>query len=203
VCAGSDQEDAKSQGLRLCERRAKASSPIMSTQFPVAVADLDIAGKEYSFALRPEWIRGALEDHEATTDGKDGSIEVRLSKSGTDIVVHGRLKAGLKPTPVAIDKTVSVIYVPQKQLKTKGGKGEEVEFSPEDADVLPYDGESLALDDLIREELVLETPMIPLCSEDCPGMYPTPATKGPEVPEEPAIDPRLLPLLQFKKSGKS
>jgi uncharacterized protein len=89
--------------------------------------------------------------------------------------------------------------VPESQLRpTKTGKGEELEFAPEDADTLPYSGEHLVLDDFVREELILETPMIPLCSEDCPGMHTTPASKD-ESPKEPVIDPRLLPLLQFKK----
>ncbi len=35
-------------------------------------------------------------------------------------------------------------------------------------------GRRSVLDDLVRDELVLEIPMIPLCSEACPGMSPRP-----------------------------
>ena len=41
-----------------------------------------------------------------------------------------------------------------------------------DADVIPYDWETVVLDDLVRDELLLGIPMIPLCSEACPGIRP-------------------------------
>jgi CheY-like chemotaxis protein len=51
------------------------------------------------------------------------------------------------------------------------------EFSPEEADTLPFDGETVVLDDLVKDELLLEIPMIPLCSETCPGMGTPPGTE--------------------------
>ena len=48
--------------------------------------------------------------------------------------------------------------------------GEDEDESPPDADMLAYDGENLVLDDLVRDELLLAVPMIPLCSEACPGI---------------------------------
>jgi uncharacterized protein len=176
-------------------------------ELTIAITDLDASGKAYAFDLRPEWIRSVLEEHEANTNGKPGTIEGRVSKSGADVILHGHLKADLEapcarclnPASFRINKQVSVLFVPASQLRpAKVGKGTEIEFSPEDADTLPYSGESLVLDDFVRDELILETPMIPLCSEDCPGMDAPPAPKD-ETPEEPAIDPRLLPLLKFKK----
>lgn len=177
------------------------------TEFSINITDLDASGKAYTFPVRPEWVRGTLEGHEATTNGTPGKVDVRVSKSGTDVVLHGTLTVGmempcarcLEPTEFSVDKTISALFVPESQLRPKPvGKDGELEFSAEDADTLPYRGEELVLDDFVRDELVLETPMIPLCSEDCPGMNPGPAPQG-SIPEEPAIDPRLLPLLKFKK----
>ncbi|MCL2777391.1 MAG: DUF177 domain-containing protein [Polyangiaceae bacterium] len=72
----------------------------------------------------------------------------------------------------------------------------EYEFSSEEADTLPYDGEQVVLDDLVRDEIILGIPMIPLCSEACPGMSSAP--KEPSAPsEKKGIDPRLVPLLKF------
>jgi uncharacterized protein len=85
-----------------------------------------------------------------------------------------------------------VLYVPAASLK--GAADGEDDLTDEEADTLPFEGETVALDDLVRDELILEVPMIPLCSEACPGMSPAPHQEG--AGEKP-IDPRLAPLLGF------
>jgi uncharacterized protein len=166
-------------------------------------------------------MRGTLEGSEATSSGKDGALDVRLSKSGNDVVVHGTLKAELvipcarclEPVTLAIEQAVSALMVPAAQVKSVRQGGDEYEFTSGEADTLPYDGETVVLDDLVKDELVLETPMIPLCREDCPGI--SPASPGPAGarPHEPSagtaeksgekpIDPRLLPLLRLKQNIK-
>lgn len=90
--------------------------------------------------------------------------------------------------------------------KAKKGRSEEDDdyvFSPDEADVAPYDGDTVVLDDVVKDEILLEMPMIPLCSEDCPGISP-PATEASAFAakadsEADHIDPRLLPLLELKK----
>ena len=171
----------------------------MSQEFPIVVSELDAGGKEYRFAVRPGWVRGALEGHEATSAGVDGALVVRASKSGHDVVVHGTLDAELtvpcarclEPARLPVHSNLSVLYVPASRLgKSASGEGE---ITEEEADTLPFDGDTVALDDLVRDELMLEIPMIPLCSEDCPGMSPAPGQGSGDKP----IDPRLAPLLDF------
>jgi len=85
---------------------------------------------------------------------------------------------------------------------TGGGKGKrppkekdlpEYEFASEEADIDTYDGETVVLDDLVREAILLEIPIFPLCSEDCTGIRPASSDMIDEA-EEPRIDPRLAPL---------
>ncbi len=73
---------------------------------------------------------------------------------------------------------------------------EEYEFSSEEADTDVYDGETVVLDDFLREALLLEVPSFPLCSEDCPGIRPS-AKATPER-SEAGLDPRLSPLRALK-----
>jgi uncharacterized protein len=73
---------------------------------------------------------------------------------------------------------------------------EEEEQDPADADLDTYEGDELVLDPFLREAILLEVPPFPLCSTDCPGIAPPP-TEADEPTEE--IDPRLAPLLRFKK----
>jgi uncharacterized protein len=178
----------------------------MAAEFPISVADVDAGGKSFDFVVRAPWIRGALEECEATTTGNDGSLSVRVSRSGQDLVVRGRLKAELEvpcgrclgPTRFTVDQDLSLLFVPAKELKKK--EAAEAELSSEDADTFPYEGETLVLDDVVRDELVLETPMIPLCSEDCPGIRPAQSGAEASAPQkaDDKVDPRLAPLLRFK-----
>ena len=69
-------------------------------------------------------------------------------------------------------------------------------FSSEEADVDFYDGETVVLDEFLREAVLLEVPSFPLCSEDCPGIRPS-AKSTPER-SEPVLDPRLSPLRALK-----
>ncbi len=175
-------------------------------EFTVSVTDLDAGGKDLRFPVRPAWVRGAFEGHEATAAGNDGALAIRVSKSGSDVVVHGTLDVELRlpcarclePFDLPIHSDLSVLYVPRAALKTSNGAGDQdVPADDAEADTLPYDGETVVLDDLVRDELVLEIPMIPLCSEGCPGMSPGPA-EGAKASPKKDIDPRLAPLLAFK-----
>lgn len=170
-------------------------------EFPIPVSELDAGGKEYRFVLRVPWVRGQLEGHEAKAGEQEGSIVVRASKSGHDVVVNGRLEAELKvpcarclePFSVPLKTDIAVLYAPAVKVKTPDK--EDYEFSAEEADTLPYDGETVVLDDLVKDELLLEIPMIPLCSEACPGMG---TAAGAEENAEKGIDPRLAPLMAFR-----
>jgi DUF177 domain-containing protein len=183
------------------------SRPTPAHEFAVPASSLDAGGQSFAFPVRAGWIREALEGHEATAANEDGRLEVRLSKSGNDVVVHGRLTATLTapcarcldPVALHVDETVSALMV--HAGKVKGPGSNEYEFSPEEADTVPYDGETVVLDDLVRDELLLEIPMIPLCREDCPGMRERPQVAKVEPAEKP-VDPRLLPLMRLKQTTK-
>ncbi|MDB4944980.1 MAG: hypothetical protein JWP97_4514 [Labilithrix sp.] len=177
-------------------------------EFTIKTTDLDAGGKDYALVIRPAWIRGVLEDHEAKATTNEGQLAVRASKSGTDVVVHGTIDAILE-VPCArclerfeqpVHSDVSVLYVPGQRAKEAGENGE-VEYTLEDAeaDTLPYDGDTVVLDDLVRDELLLGIPMIPLCSEACPGMSPAPESEAKAASsEEKPVDPRLAPLMAFR-----
>jgi uncharacterized protein len=180
-------------------------------EFTIPVMDLDAGGKSVDFPVRAAWIRSALEGTDVTQaeGGVDGALSLRLSKSGTDVVLRGTLKADLvvpcgrclEPAKVAVRETVSALAVPKALMRESAGDDDDADLAPEQADMIPYDGETLVLDELVRDELLLGVPMIPLCSEDCAGIRPIPGAQPAEaaLETETAIDPRLRPLLRLKK----
>jgi uncharacterized protein len=169
-----------------------------SHEFTLSTGDLDAGGREYVFRIGATWMRGALEGHEATASGPDGVLSIRASKSGSDVVVHGTLEAVLsapcarclEPVDINIHEPVSVLFA---ERASPSGEGD-LEISPEEADTLPFDGETVVLDDLVRDELILQTPSFPLCSEDCPGISPSLRPKDEKGALLEHVDPRLSPL---------
>lgn len=180
-------------------------------EFTIRTLDFDASGKSYRFVVPSRWIRGELEGCEATATARDGELALRASKSGHDVVVHGTLDASLsvpcarclEHLDIDVHAEISVIYVPGDRVKAPDASGE-VEYTLEDAeaDTLPYDGETVVLDGLVRDELLLGVPMIPLCSADCPGMSPGPQIDAEAPAEKTGIDPRLAPLMAFREKTR-
>jgi uncharacterized protein len=107
-----------------------------------------------------------------------------------------------KPAAKSGDKKADAKREPKKTKKGRSEEDDEYVFSPDEADVAPYDGDTVVLDDVVKDEILLEIPMIPLCSEDCPGISPPAAealSAAKADSEADHIDPRLLPLLELKK----
>jgi uncharacterized protein len=199
-----------------------------ATQQPPAltipVHDLDAGGKAVRLPLERAWMARALEGTEIRPGEAAGELDVRLSRSGTDVVVHGELRGELlvpcarclEPARFAVREPITALAVPASSLKSLTGRARELSSEGEEGkaaadDVLAYDGDTLVLDELVRDELVLAVPMIPLCSEGCPGIRPghqanpeSENSNGEDTrrPSEEIIDPRLAPLLELSRQGR-
>lgn len=199
----------------------------MDGEFSFSAAELDRGGKSYRFPLTATWLQTALDARSPDTmelqpkagqpaaelapiqaAPRDGVVEVRASRSEKEVIVHGSASAAVhlacarctKEFDLDLDIEIAALYVPKSKLKKVTAP--DYEFSSEEADVETYEGDVVILDELILDSLLLDIPMIPLCSEECPGMSTLPVdTQGTDTPDEPAIDPRLLPLLRFKGSA--
>jgi uncharacterized protein len=175
------------------------------------VQDIDERGKDYDFELTPGWLDAALSDTALKRDpqGRNGQLHVHAQRNGTDVLVKGVVDAQLmvecgrclQDTPLPVHADITALLSP-------GGEEdlpEELELEAGDLDRGSFVGHELALDDLVREHLLLEAPMQPLCSPDCAGIE-IPAKVRPPAEDfgDGATDPRLLPLQQLraKLSGK-
>ncbi len=177
---------------------------------------LDEGPKELRKELPAEWLARKLApdpSRASETDGPGaadaalsasapGSVDLRLTPSGGDnFLVQGKVAATvdttcgrcLGPAKVPVATTMTLLMVPDAAAKARAPRGKrakdsegEFEFDPNEADVATYDGETLVLDDLVREAILLEVPISALCSEDCTGMPSDPA--HPREKAEP-LDP--------------
>jgi len=165
-----------------------------STKFKVPVRDLPAhrtveVGSDYvAKVLAGLPMREALGGE---ADGGHGTLDVELYADDTNAYASGTMRGEVVvacsrcvgPARIAIDEPVRITFMPAAELAgaaeeqavegTSGQEGEEgVELADQDLDLFPYDGETVDLEPLIREHLVLAVPYAPLCREDCKGLCP-------------------------------
>jgi uncharacterized metal-binding protein YceD (DUF177 family) len=63
-------------------------------ELTIPVHDLDAGGKEVRLPLERGWLKNVLEGT-GIAPGEGVELDVRLSKSGTDVVIHGELRGEL------------------------------------------------------------------------------------------------------------
>ncbi|HEX7477857.1 MAG TPA: DUF177 domain-containing protein [Polyangiales bacterium] len=176
----------------------------------IQIHDIDETGKDYTFPLSSAWLQSELADAGLRPDpaAPAAVAEVHAQKNGDDYLVNGRVDAGLlaecgrclgdAKVPVHVGFASLFCRHSDRQKPT------EQELEDEDFQREEYSGHQLVLDGLVREQLVLECPMQPLCRPDCTGI-PVPEHVRPPVEvfgtsEKGAdrVDPRLAPLQRLR-----
>jgi len=137
-----------------------------------------------------------------------GELDVTAHRVGQDIVVRGTAAARLvidcsrclEDASIDARTEVGALFAPRTGSSAAPGTGDgEVELSPEDIQRETYTGDRVVLDELVRELLILEVPMQPLCDDACAGIQPPQSSDGSGA-DDPAsdVDPRLAPLLALQ-----
>lgn len=182
--------------------------------FIVPIHDLDIGGRSVRFPITPAWLRGALEGCEPQPAGSVGQMDVHLTKTGNDVLVQGQVDAALvvpcarclEPVEFRPHIELSLLLHPATSdappsARRGQAKGEdESDIDADDSDIDTYVGEEVVLDRFVREAILLESPIFPLCSEACEGIRP--ASDSAPDSRGAVTDPRLLPLLELAKRRK-
>jgi uncharacterized protein len=174
-------------------------------EFVLKVHDIDDRGKDYEFPLTAGWLDSALSETPLRRNpaAPEGSFHLHAQRNGQEILVRGQLQAELLvECSRCLGDTALHVHAPLTALLSSGpddADPEDVELSEEDLDRARFVGNEVILDELVREHLVLEAPMQPLCSEECPGI-PIPDHVRPPTDDFDggALDPRLAPLQQLR-----
>lgn len=176
-------------------------------EFVLKVLDIDEAGKDHEFPVRQAWLAEALTGTGVRTAGvADGRFEVHAHAQGSDVVISGRISTSivtacarcLEDAPIAVDTRVASL------LSARGDSyrtvPDEQELTPQDLERDFFTGDRIVLDDMVREQILLEIPIKPLCAEGCDGIAVPSAVAGPRDLDDAAeggVDPRLAPLLKL------
>lgn len=136
------------------------------------------------------------------------TADLELNKTGKEIVVSGEVTTEvelqcsrcLKIFKRDLKLPVEVVYHPLEEIGV-----ERHGLRDDELDMGFYKGEELDLKDLLREQLLLNIQMKPLCSEECKGLCPrcgTDLNMGQCDCEEEEVDPRLEVLRNFFEKRK-
>lgn len=97
-------------------------------------------------------------------EGADLELDVQLERVTGGVLVTGTVRAPLMGECArCLDLFTSATEVQFTELFSH-------DASDEDADGYLLDGDLLDLEPALRDALVLELPLAPLCAEDCPGL---------------------------------
>ncbi len=132
-----------------------------------------------------------------------------LSRNGRNVLVKGTCKSGmtlrcsrcLREFDWSFERKFMEEWSPANEML----QGGDIELSGSEMDVSYYDGDELDLDELVREQVLLEVPVKALCSEACRGLC---VSCGKDLNDGPCgcvkheIDPRLAPLAKLKHNSE-
>ena len=114
------------------------------------------------------------EEHARLTEPPE--VEARVRMSGHEVRLRGKITARaevdcdrcLKSVAVPVETEFDVTYVPEDDYRAS----EAAELQEEDLSLSVFDGETIDVDELVREQLLLALPTRALCTEECKGLCP-------------------------------
>ena len=174
--------------------------------FVLEIQDLDESGKDWNFAIGKDWLASALADTDLGPGPGDGRLEVHAQRNGMDVLVQGHITAELAATcarclsdvALGVDLAMTALFSPEH---TRPDNSEEIDVRLDEVNRDYYGGREIVLDPMVREHLLLEAPMKPLCSEGCEGIAVPEHLRPPaEVFGDAAPDARFAPLLKLKEA---
>lgn len=96
----------------------------------------------------------------------DGRVRVKGSIEGE---AQAHCDRCLKAVEVKISSTFDVLYISAKEYFSTGAH---LELEAADMTLSVYENESIDLDEVVAEQILLETPGHVLCSSECKGLCP-------------------------------
>jgi uncharacterized protein len=104
-------------------------------------------------------------------------VTARVEKAGRKILVSGNVKTYLELEcsrclehfTFPIDEKFQIVFEPYAPSDITDV---EIELQKQDLDIETYKDDMIELDTIIREQILLALPMIPVCSDACKGLCP-------------------------------
>ena len=151
-----------------------------------------------------------IHDEHVSWQDADGSrtlatLDARVQKIETEVLITGSVTAQmhyvcsrcLKEFDAALEVPIELVYRPAAEIDA-----EDTELQPAELDTGFYTDDVIDMDEVSAEQVLLNVPMKPLCSEDCKGICPECGANRNEKDcgcGRKLTDPRLAALERLKK----
>jgi uncharacterized protein len=134
---------------------------------------LEETGDSFAHHYEPEEL--ALDEEDARLT-KPPEVSGRVSRKGNEVRLRGKLSASaevdcdrcLKTVIIPIETEFDVTYFPAADYSASDA----AELLEEDLNVSFFEGETIDIDELVREQVLLALPARALCGDDCKGLCP-------------------------------
>jgi len=127
-------------------------------------------------ALDPSWWKVTDPSQQVLGFGCPLQVNVKVSRAADKFLVDGTLAGKVK---IRCDRCLEVFDLELKStfnvylvVRPSGRLEEDVELLDEDMEVEVLHGETIDLDDVVREQIYLSVPMKCVCRSDCRGLCP-------------------------------
>lgn len=175
------------------ERKGKEKA-----HFAISLAEIANGGIRIQSDIPIEWLKRRMYYCEYSAEPESATASLMVEASGHGVLVRGKVFAQIKTLcgsclndlKINIDTEVSSFLMPVSEA-TNDEK--DIELTPEDLDREYFDGDTIVLDEIIGDAIMLEMPMNPKCAGQCATL-----ASFNKNDERSGIDPRLTPLLGIR-----
>jgi uncharacterized protein len=183
----------------------------------VKIEEIQDKGLELNEPIAPDVILEALASSEGFKLGSTSRFRASLKRFSGRVLLHGELEANLtapckrcaKDVAFEVPVKFDLSLVPEPSRRDReDGEGDDDGRAPqagtfrfEEVDSEPFDGKTIRLDPIIREQVLLALPLAVLCQDDCKGLC---ITCGQDLNEQECgherkvVDIRLAKLRDIK-----
>ena len=169
------------------------------------IKDIPGEGLQVQQEIARSLFADALQGLDADLDATTGNVRAQLTKDRDDnVFVRGDVKA-LVTVPCASCLGSALVKIDAPLRMTFVADADETRDSGDpldDEEVSAHDGETVELDGIVREQIILGVPMSPHCRDNCAGLCPLCGQNKNERDcghKPPALeDPRFAALKNLK-----
>lgn len=140
----------------------------------IEVEQLEGGAKPFAHLYEPDEL---ILDDERVRLTEAPQVQGRASRKGQEVRLRGQITARaevecdrcLKAVAVPVETDFDVTYIPASEYAARDA----AELQPDDLLLSVYEGDSIDLDEIVREQILLALPERALCREECLGLCPT------------------------------
>jgi len=174
------------------------------------VAKISEEDNSFEQVLEQDWLASVLEGRHSSEFRPAGSqtVTVWARRSGADVLLHADTSIPMKTDcasclrefELEVPVNFSLTFKPRPG--NRGNLPQDLELTRDDLEENYYQGESIDLEEILREQVILALPMYPRCGESCQGLCPVCGVNLNEKScscEREEVDPRWVALRTITK----